>query len=176
MANNTLRVDQVGDGGRDGGEPVVWQRQPGHVLHQYCGCGTVLVVVVVVVDIAPVGILEEYMWEALFSFHPLVVQAILFIVVGILGSISLAKCIFGVTTWSLGIMYSHRPGSSSSDVICLSCSSSSGFPLSRDSSRIFLTAFDILRHSWAFGLTRFESWLSYSGYHMDSYSIDSVLS
>ncbi|MPC25806.1 hypothetical protein E2C01_018928 [Portunus trituberculatus] len=29
--------------------------------------------------LAPVGILEECMWEALFSFRPLVAQAILFI-------------------------------------------------------------------------------------------------
>ncbi|MPC22774.1 hypothetical protein E2C01_015800 [Portunus trituberculatus] len=48
--------------------------------------------------IAPVGILKEYMWKALFSFHPLVVQAILFIVVPILGPISPPMCIFGVTT------------------------------------------------------------------------------
>ncbi|MPC15945.1 hypothetical protein E2C01_008750 [Portunus trituberculatus] len=47
---------------------------------------------------APVGLLEEYMWEALFSFHPLVAQAILFIVVPILGPISPPKRIFGVTT------------------------------------------------------------------------------
>ncbi|MPC70099.1 hypothetical protein E2C01_064337 [Portunus trituberculatus] len=46
--------------------------------------------------IAPVALLEEYL-EALFSFHPLVAQAILFIVVPILGPISSPKRIFGVT-------------------------------------------------------------------------------
>ncbi|MPC91132.1 hypothetical protein E2C01_086149 [Portunus trituberculatus] len=50
----------------------------------------------------PVRILEEYMWEALFSFRPLVVQAISFIVIS--GPISPTKRIFGVTTWNLGIM------------------------------------------------------------------------
>ncbi|MPC51813.1 hypothetical protein E2C01_045667 [Portunus trituberculatus] len=44
------------------------------------------------------------MWEALLNFHPLVVQAILFIVVPILGPISPPKRIFGVTTENLGIL------------------------------------------------------------------------
>ncbi|MPC72047.1 hypothetical protein E2C01_066340 [Portunus trituberculatus] len=48
--------------------------------------------------IAPVGIREEYVWEALFSFRPLVAQVILFIVAPILGPISPPKRIFGVTT------------------------------------------------------------------------------
>ncbi|MPC63569.1 hypothetical protein E2C01_057668 [Portunus trituberculatus] len=53
---------------------------------------------------APVGILEEHVWEVLFSFRPLVTQAILLIVVPILEPISPPKLIFGVTTWNLGIM------------------------------------------------------------------------
>ncbi|MPC54101.1 hypothetical protein E2C01_048008 [Portunus trituberculatus] len=45
------------------------------------------------------GILEEYnMWEVLFSFHLLVAQAILFIVVPVLGPITPPKRIFGITT------------------------------------------------------------------------------
>ncbi|MPC86263.1 hypothetical protein E2C01_081086 [Portunus trituberculatus] len=48
--------------------------------------------------IVPVGILEEYMWEALFSFRPLVALAISFIMIPLLGSISSPKGIFGVTT------------------------------------------------------------------------------
>ncbi|MPC41137.1 putative ubiquitin carboxyl-terminal hydrolase FAF-X [Portunus trituberculatus] len=48
--------------------------------------------------IVPVGILEEYMWEVLLCFRPLLAQAILFIVVPILGPISPSKRIFGVTT------------------------------------------------------------------------------
>ena len=55
-------------------------------------------------SIAPVGIHEEHMWEALLSFHLLVAQAILLILVPILGHISPPKLIFGVTTWNLGIM------------------------------------------------------------------------
>ncbi|MPC13932.1 hypothetical protein E2C01_006681 [Portunus trituberculatus] len=47
--------------------------------------------------IVPVGILEEYKWEVLFSFCLLVAQAILFIVVSILRPISPPKRIFGVT-------------------------------------------------------------------------------
>ncbi|MPC33885.1 hypothetical protein E2C01_027252 [Portunus trituberculatus] len=43
---------------------------------------------------APVGILEDYMWEALFSFLPLVAQAVLFKVVSISGPISPPKSIF----------------------------------------------------------------------------------
>ncbi|MPC49125.1 hypothetical protein E2C01_042919 [Portunus trituberculatus] len=39
-----------------------------------------------------------YVWEALFSFRPLVAHTILFIVVPILGAISPPKHIFGVTT------------------------------------------------------------------------------
>ncbi|MPC76232.1 hypothetical protein E2C01_070639 [Portunus trituberculatus] len=57
---------------------------------------------------APVGILEEYMWEALFSFRTLVAQAILLTVVPILGPISPPKRIFVVTTWNLGIMVTCR--------------------------------------------------------------------
>ncbi|MPC85967.1 hypothetical protein E2C01_080774 [Portunus trituberculatus] len=47
------------------------------------------------------------MWEELLSFRPLVVQAILFIVVPILGPISAAKRIFDVTTQNLGIMVTN---------------------------------------------------------------------
>ncbi|MPC46022.1 hypothetical protein E2C01_039730 [Portunus trituberculatus] len=52
--------------------------------------------------IVPLDIIEEYVWKAQFSFHTLVVQAILFIailfiVIPILGPISPPKRIFGVT-------------------------------------------------------------------------------
>ncbi|MPC48766.1 hypothetical protein E2C01_042550 [Portunus trituberculatus] len=49
---------------------------------------------------APVGTLEEYMWEVLLSFCSLMGQAILFIVAPILGPISPPNRIFGVTTWA----------------------------------------------------------------------------
>ncbi|MPC94301.1 hypothetical protein E2C01_089465 [Portunus trituberculatus] len=48
------------------------------------------------------------MREALFSFRPLVAQAILFIVVPILWPISPPKRMFGVTTQNLAIVVTCR--------------------------------------------------------------------
>ncbi|MPC72807.1 hypothetical protein E2C01_067121 [Portunus trituberculatus] len=58
--------------------------------------------------IALVGLLQEYLLEALFIFRPSVAQAILFIVVSILGPISPPKRIFGVATKNLGRMVTCR--------------------------------------------------------------------